>query len=156
MYGRQRREGVDARDRGVTGEPSLWEALKLLDRERHDFANLGPSADKGDEAVHAERIASARRNVLQRVEELLVNRVEGEPACRSFRAIAVEARPLLDGVDELTEAVAELDPPDVELEALGDARIVGAFSSERRLRGRVVDEEHRRSSARAPAGPTPP
>ena len=50
---------------------------------------------------------------------------------------AVEPPPLLGGVGQLVESVGELDPATVELETLGDARIVGADARERRLARRV-------------------
>ena len=53
--------------------------------------------------------------------------IDGLAASRALCLIALEARALLDGVGELAEAVAQLDARDIELEALGHARIADGF-----------------------------
>ncbi len=101
-------------------------------------------ARQRDEPVDAERVAGARRNAaLERLEESLVDRVDREPALSPRGLVTQQARSLLVGVRQLAEPVAELDPGDVELEALRDARVSGLLARERRLRGRVVCEEDR-------------
>ena len=79
----------------------------------------------------------------------------GRPLRATRLLVRGEARALLDGVHELAEAVAQLEPRHVELEALGQAWVVRLPAGERRLRRRVVDEEHgagRGARARARPG----
>jgi hypothetical protein len=54
----------------------------------------------------------------------------GSPRARALRPVPLEARALLAPVGELAEAVAQLHAAGIELEALGEARVVGARSRE--------------------------
>jgi hypothetical protein len=76
----------------------------------------------------------------ERLEETLVERVDLETTRSTLRAIVLEARALLDGAGELAEAVAQLEPCRVDLEALRVATVVWAEARERGHRCRVSEQ----------------
>ncbi len=82
-----------------------------------------------------------RQAALERREQPLIDRADGEPQAPPLRVVALEALALLGGRRELVKAVGELDAVAVQLEAPRGAGILGVESRERRLaRGVAVDE----------------
>ncbi len=69
--------------------------------------------------------------VRERCEEILVQRIALAVAGLASVHLRLEPAALLVGVGQLAKAVGELDPAAIELEALGDAGIVGAGAGER-------------------------
>ena len=51
--------------------------------------------------------------------------------------VRFESAPLLGRIGQFAEAVGELDAAGIKLEALGDARVIGAAARQRRLARRV-------------------
>ena len=69
----------------------------------------------------------------QRGEKILVDRIGLAVDALLDRHGLLEAPALLDRVGQFAEGVGELDAAGIELEALGDARVVRAETRQRRL-----------------------
>src|SRR6267143_3203885 len=101
-----------------------------------------------DEAVEAERDPGARRQpVLEGGEEILVDRVGLAVEGALLRLVRGEPRALLGGIDQFAKGVGELEPADIDLEALGETGIFGAAERQCGHRERVVVEDGRRPEA---------
>src|SRR5580693_8870650 len=110
--------------------------LKLVVRKCHRVPDPSRPTSQGDESVEPEGVAGARREpALEGGEELGVYGIDGQAPLRARSSIPLEAVTLFDGVGELAEPVAELDPCQVELESLGDPRIARLLARQGRLRG---------------------
>ena len=82
------------------------------------------------EAVDADAEAAGRRHaVLERGQEVLVERLRLGVAGRRRAALLLEARALVVGIVELAERVRDLHAGDEELEALDQPRVVAASAS---------------------------
>ncbi len=81
--------------------------------------------------------------MLERPHVVVVEEVGFEGAALPRRQLLAEALGLHVGVVELGEAVGDLHAAGVELEALGEPRIVRALLGERRDLDRIVDDERR-------------
>ena len=84
------------------------------------------------------RCPARRGHQRERLHEALVHRIDGGPLRATLVLIAHETPALLDRIDQLAEAVAELEPRDVELEPLGEGRVAGLRARQRGLGGGVV------------------
>ena len=119
--------------------------------EGDDVVDALAPRDEGDEAVEAEGVARGGRHaLLQRAQEVLVERVDGQAEVRASALVLQEAGALLGGVRELVEGVTELDAGDVELRSQADAGVVVAAPRERGVHRREVREKRR--SVEADAG----
>src|SRR5580658_1511392 len=125
--------------RGASGRRTS--GSHLVRSEGHHVRDLRRAAREGDQPIETEGIPAARGYPREIVEESLVDGIDWELSFGPLRPVAEETFALLECVYQFAEAVAELDPCDVELESLRYERIAGLHTRERRLRGRVVDEE---------------
>src|SRR6185369_6505237 len=110
-----------------------------VERKREHFVDVAGTDRAHDQAVEAERHAGAfRQSVLQRREEVLVDRYQRQAAALALRHVALEASALLLRIAELVKSVAELDAVHVRLEARRD---VSVHACQRGLRrGVVIDK----------------
>src|SRR6266446_8558607 len=100
------------------------------------------------QAVEAECCpGTLRQAVLEGGEEIFVDRVGLAVERVLSRLVAGEPRALLGGIGQLAEGVGELEPADIDLEALGETGIVGAAARQCGHRERVVVEDGRRPEA---------
>src|SRR5581483_2160428 len=80
--------------------------------------------------VEAEGDAGGGRHAREGGEEVLVDRITLAMHACLLVHLRLEAAALLRRVDQLAEAVGELDAADIQLETLGDTRIVGRRAGE--------------------------
>src|SRR5262249_20960546 len=86
----------------------------------HDVLQTRRTDRDSHEAIEAESIACGRRHALFECgHEAFVDRIHGLARECTGALICLEASALLDGVRQLTEAVAELDAARIKLESLG-------------------------------------
>ena len=97
--------------------------------------------------VEAERDAAGRRHLRERRQEILVERIALAVDALLLGHLALEAAALLGRIGQLAEAVGEFDAAGIELEALGDARIVPARPRQRRLERRIFVKDGRAADA---------
>ena len=91
----------------------------------------------------SERRAARVGHLGEREEEVLVYRGGYSVNAPLFLHVGLEPFPLLGWVRQFVECIRQFDPATVELEPLGDTRIVGTYTRERRL-GRRVGMKNRR------------
>src|SRR5947207_11268674 len=96
-----------------------------------------------------------RQAALERREQPLIDRADGEPQAPPLRVVALEALALLGCARELVKAVGELDAVAVQLEAPRGAGILGVESRERRLARGVAVDEAEGAAPEAGAAPSP-
>ena len=99
--------------------------LQVLRRKGHHLVDLGGIAEEHDEAVDAERVAGAGRHALQRVEEPFRKGADRPAGVANEFLLGRKPSALLGRVVQLAEAVAQLEPADVKLEALGHRGLSG-------------------------------
>ena len=111
-------------------------------REEDHVANARAVGQQHHQAVYANAAAARRWHaVFQRADEVVVVEHGFVVAFVLGCDLAVEAGRLLLGIVELAEAVAELAAGDVELEALGHARVGVAGARQWRNFDRVFADE---------------
>ena len=97
-----------------------------------------------EQPIDAETETSGRRHaVLERAEEVLVERMRLLDARRLQLLLELELRALLERVGELGERGDELDAADDEVEVLRQARVGSVRPRERRDLAREVADERR-------------
>src|ERR1043165_1752786 len=121
--------------------------LRVDDRRPQHLLDALRARCKHHQPVEAERDAGCRRHLREPREEILIQRIALAVHALFFRHFALEAAPLLGGIGELAERVRDLDAADIELEALGNARIVRRRARERRLGHRTFVEHGRAPDA---------
>src|SRR6185312_14556362 len=100
------------------------------------------SGQRHDETVDPQAEAASRRHpVLQRLQEVLVERLRLLVAGAQQLLLLLEATPLLVRVVQLAERVGELDAADKSLEALDDSRLGAMRLRERRQLYGIVEDE---------------
>ena len=120
----------------------------LGDGRPQHVVDMAGAARQHDEAVEAERDAGTFRHAMrQRREEILVDRIGDAVARLLVRLIGVEAAALRRRIGELAEGIGELETADIELEALGQARLLRLGSRQRRHGDRIIVEDGRRADA---------
>src|SRR3954469_19179956 len=111
-------------------------------REEHDLADRAPAREEHHEAVDPDADPARRRHpVLEREQVRLVERLRLLVARRRVTDLLLEAPPLVVGIVELGERVADLHPADDRLEALDEALLGAVALGERRELDRVVEQE---------------
>ncbi len=95
------------------------------------------------QAIEAERDTARLRHAGKGGQEILVDRIGLLAAVPSRRHGGLETAALFGGVRQFAEAVGDLDPAHIKLEALRQPRVGGARSRQGGL-GRRVEIEHRR------------
>jgi len=98
---------------------------------------------KHDQPVEAERYSAGGRHARERGEKILVDRVALAVDACLFRHLLLQPPALIGRIGEFAEAVGELDPAGIKLEALGETRIGRLRPGQRRLHRRIVAENDR-------------
>src|SRR5580704_18390471 len=83
--------------------------LQLVRRESHDGRDVFRPARQGDQTVEAQSVSAARRNSPERIDESLVDGIDGQLSFGSLFLVVDEATALLGRIHQLAEAVAQLD-----------------------------------------------
>src|SRR3990172_4841276 len=123
---------------------ALLAALWPGEGEGDNIADGWAVGEEHEPAVDTDAEAGRGRHaVLQRLEELLVQPLRLAVARLAQALLLLEARPLVQRVVELREAVADLGAGHRHLEALDAAGVRGIALGERRDINGVVDEELR-------------
>ncbi len=118
-------------------------------REEEHVGHGRRTGEDHEQPVEPQGDPARVRHAANGLEETLVERVGGPPHPHAQRPLLDEPAALLGSVVQLGEAVRELEPGGVELEALGPARVLGGDPRQRRHRGRPVDEVDRPPPAEA-------
>ena len=96
---------------------------RLHEREEHDLAQILLVGEQGDEAVDAHPPAAHRRHAVLHGAQVVLVDLEGlVVASGPRRGLGLEARALVDRVDELAVGVHDLPPVDHELVAVDPRR----------------------------------
>jgi hypothetical protein len=113
-----------------------------IDWKREDVRDVAGSGGQHHQPVDAQRDPGAvGETVLERGQEMFVDRRLGQPGEPSRLDVGFEAPSLLGGVGELVVAVGQFDAFDVDLETFGELRVSGTDAGQSRLvGGPVVDE----------------
>src|SRR3954447_1944905 len=112
--------------------------------EEDDLPNTAPPGEDHDQPVDAHsHPAGGRHAVLERAEEVLVERLGLLVSGGGLAALLLEASALLVRIVQLRERVAELDAPREGLPPFDESRLAAVRLRERRQLDRVVDDERR-------------
>src|SRR5581483_551227 len=114
----------------------------LVCGEAQHVADRARAGEEHNQAIEAECYACRRRYPrLQRPDQIVVY-IVNRPAERDpLFSLCFQASALLDRVGQLGEGVGELQPAGEELEALGEAGVVGLRPRERGELDRVIVED---------------
>ncbi len=105
--------------------------------------NIVGSEAEHEQPIDAQRNAATRRHVLERLQQLLIDRKLWQAAFPPQRELCFEAPPLLARTGELSKCVRELDAADIGLEAFGHRRAPRTPPRQSRQWQRPVVHEHR-------------
>src|SRR5215510_353082 len=92
-------------------------------RRPYDLVDASGSSREHDQPIEAERNPAGLRHHRKGAEKILVDRIALAVDALLLRHLVFEPLALLGNIDELAEAVRNLDPASIELEALGEPRI---------------------------------
>lgn len=110
--------------------------------KEEDFAEVFGTSEEHDEAVDSDSAsAGGWHPAFEGEEELLVHGVGFVVAFVAFAELLFESFPLVDGVVDFAESVADFASEDVPFESAGESEAVGVFFGEGGCFYRVTDNE---------------